>query len=675
MQEQSIARPHAETKEQVLEALASGNEGLSPDEAARRLDQYGENRLRESQRPSPLRRFLRQFNNVLIYVLLAAGVITVLLGHWLDAAVIFSVVVINALIGFIQEGRAERAMDSIRKLLVTRVRVIRQGESREIDAAELVPGDVVLLESGDRIPADLRILKARGLRADESSLTGESVPVDKGSDSVEGDAVLADRSSMLWSGTLVASGQVRAVVVATGENTELGRIRQATEDVESISTPLLKKIDQFGHQLTVVILTLAALVFILGVFWRDMAAAEMFLAAVSLAVAAIPEGLPAIITITLAMGVQIMARRQAIVRRLPAVETLGSVTVICSDKTGTLTRNEMTVRALATLGGEYPVSGSGYTAEGRLERPGEDDQALDKLLLGGCLCNEAGLERTEEGTRISGDPMEAALLVLAEKAQLDRSHCKREWPRTDAIPFESERRYMATLNHDHHGKGLILVKGAPELLLERCGQALAADGSRQALDVRDWQARQDAFAERGQRTLALAMKSVASDMTTLDESDIDEELILLGLIALEDPPRDEAIQAVADCHRAGIRVKMITGDHLGTALAIGRQLGIGDGQSGMNGKDFQSLDDDAVAEAAMNTDVFARFSPDDKLRLVRGLRSREQVTAMTGDGVNDAPALRSADVGVAMGQKGTAAAREASEIVLADDNFATIATA
>ncbi len=668
---------HALSPQEALERLETGLDGLNEGEVEKRRQRYGANRLPEPRRRGPLLRFLLQFHNVLIYVLMAAGVITLLLQHWVDAAVIFGVVVINALIGFIQEGRAEQAMNSIRRMLRTRANVHRDGERREVDAFELVPGDIVLLESGDRVPADLRLIKARGLRTDESSLTGESVPVDKQSDPVEEDTQLAEQSSMAWSGTLVAAGQARGVVVATGEQSEIGRISRATESVEDITTPLLKKIHQFGRQLTVVILVLAALTFSLGVWWREQAMAEMFFAAVGLAVAAIPEGLPAIITITLALGVQAMASRQAIVRRLPAVETLGSVTVICSDKTGTLTRNEMTVRGLRTAASQLEVSGAGYSADGSLKPVSgpNEDAAVQALLLAASLCNESELHDGEDGRSISGDPMEAALLVLTEKSEQDPRQLRRDWPRTDNIPFESERRYMASLHHDHKGHGRIFLKGAPELLLSLCEKALGPDGEPVDVATSDWEEALKTFSGQGQRTLALAMKTCDAGKSSLEESDVDAGLMLLGVVALEDPPRQEAIEAVRDCQRAGIRVKMITGDHLGTAMAIGRQMGIGDGRKGMSGSEFQKCRDEELVDVVGETDIYARFSPEDKLRLVRALREQKQVTAMTGDGVNDAPALRSADVGVAMGRKGTETAREASEIVLADDNFATIATA
>ena len=666
------------TTEKAHSLLQTPEQGLDDEEVLSRRDYYGENRLPEVRKRSVIRRFLVQFNNILIHVLIAAGLVTVALGEWLDASVIFGVVLINGIIGFIQEGKAEQAMESIRRMLSTRARVLRDGEHHEVDAAEIVPGDIILLESGDRVPADARLLAVKGLRTDESSLTGESVPVDKSTDPVEAGIAIADRLSMVWSGTLVTAGQGHALVTGTGEATELGRISQAAENAPELVTPLLRKIHQFGRQLTVLILALAALTYLAGTLWRGQPAAEMFFAAVSLAVAAIPEGLPAIITITLAIGVQAMARRNAIIRRLPAVETLGSVTVICSDKTGTLTRNEMTVRGIQTPSHAYAVTGAGYTREGDItaeSNPSGDDRALDDLLLAGILCNDSHLKDTDQGIRIAGDPMEAALLILGDKAELDTRQLRKHWTRTDYIPFESDTRYMATLNHDHADDARILVKGAPERILPMCRGVCLEDGGDGPIDARSWEEVVHNYARQGRRTLAFAMKRVDPQHTVLKQEDAEEGLVLLGLIALEDPPRDEAIKAVSECREAGIRVKMITGDHLGTALAIGEQLGLRNTRKGMTGADFQQLDEDGIAAAAVEIDVFARFSPENKLTLVQALQKNNQITAMTGDGVNDSPALRSADVGVAMGRGGTEAAREASEVVLADDNFATIAGA
>ncbi|MFZ3042830.1 MAG: cation-transporting P-type ATPase [Thiobacillus sp.] len=664
----------------TLTRLEAPREGLTPDQIDARRAQYGANRLPPAQRQPGWLRLLLQFNNVLIYVLLAAGVITALLGHWLDSGVIFGVVVVNALIGFIQEGRAEEALDAIRDMLSPHAIVTRAGERHEIPAEELVPGDIVHLASGDRVPADLRLISVKNLQVMEAALTGESLAVDKQVDPVEADAALGDRAGMAWSGTLVTHGQGAGVVVATGTATELGRISTLLATVEKLTTPLLKLMARFGQWLAGVILLLSALIFGFGVWGRDYPASDMFLAAVGLAVAAIPEGLPAIMTITLAIGVTRMAHRHAIIRRLPAVETLGAVSVICSDKTGTLTRNEMTVQTVIGADGVFAVSGSGYAPEGGFVRDGEraDPETyplLREVAHAAFLCNDAELRETAEGWQLTGDPTEGALLTLALKAGLDPRQTREALPRSDVIPFESEHRFMATLNHDHDGRGFIFLKGAPERVLALC-EAQRGAGGEAPLEAGFWHARMEEAAAQGIRLLALAVRHEAT--TTLNFSDIEDGgFTLLAVLGLADPPREEAIQAVATCRAAGIQVKMITGDHAATAQAIGKQLGLGGHSTGeavraVTGAEIETLDDAQLREVVAKTDIFARASPEHKLRLVEALQSLGHVTAMTGDGVNDAPALRRADVGVAMGQKGTEAAKEAAEMVLADDNFASI---
>ncbi|MBU1396332.1 MAG: cation-transporting P-type ATPase [Gammaproteobacteria bacterium] len=675
-------RWHSLPASDTLTRLEAPREGLSPDEVDARRAEFGPNRL-PPPRPQPAwQRLLLQFHNVLIYVLLAAGVITALLGHWLDSGVIFGVVIVNAVIGFIQEGRAEEALDAIRDMLSLHATVTRAGERHEIPAEELVPGDIVHLASGDRVPADLRLIDIKNLQVMEAALTGESLAVDKQVDPVEADAALGDRACMAWSGTLVTHGQGTGVVVATGTATELGRISTLLATVEKLTTPLLKLMARFGQWLAGVILLLSALIFGFGVWVRDYPASDMFLAAVGLAVAAIPEGLPAIMTITLAIGVTRMAHRNAIIRRLPAVETLGAVSVICSDKTGTLTRNEMTVQTVIGADAIFEVSGSGYAPEGGFAREGEraDPETyplLREVAHAAFLCNDAELRETAEGWQLTGDPTEGALLTLALKAGLDPRQTREALPRSDVIPFESEHRFMATLNHDHDGRGFIYLKGAPERVLALC-EAQRSAGGEAPLDPDFWHAHMEDAAAQGMRLLALAVRHETT--TTLNFSDIEDGgFTLLAVLGLADPPRDEAIQAVADCRAAGIQVKMITGDHAATAQAIGKQLGLGD-HSGeavraVTGADIETLDDAQLREVVAKTDIFARASPEHKLRLVEALQSLGHVTAMTGDGVNDAPALRRADVGVAMGQKGTEAAKEAAEMVLADDNFASIAHA
>ncbi len=669
---------HATPSDEVLGTLqVEAEHGLSADEAERRLDEYGPNRLRPPEREGPLKRFAKQFHNILIYILIVAGVVTGLLEHYLDSAVIFGVVLINAVIGYVQEGKAEKALDAIRGMLSPKALVLRDGERMTVPAESVVPGDIVLLEAGDRVPADVRILRGHNLRVDEAVLTGESVPVEKLDQPVAADAELGDRQSLAFSGTLVAYGRGQGVVVATGETTEIGKVSSLLADVQQITTPLLRQVDEFGRWLSAAIVALAALTFGVGYFFQDYTAIETFLAAVALAVAAIPEGLPAIMTITLAIGVQRMAGRNAIIRRLPAVETLGSVTTICSDKTGTLTRNEMTVRSVVTAEEEIEVTGVGYIPDGGFQRGGQefsagDDPVLQQMLQGVALCNEASVYHRNGDWRLEGDPTEGALLVAAIKGGLDRKELERAYPRVDVIPFESSYKFMVTLHHDHAGGGMLYMKGAPERVLAACTRERTADGDR-PLDRDRWQRILDDIASRGQRLLAVAVRETTPEHRELLFQDVEDGMVLLGVMGIIDPPRDEAIAAVATCHNAGIGVKMITGDHALTASAIGEQLGIRG--KPLVGHEIESMDDEELGRRCLETDVFARTTPVHKLRLVQALQSHGQVVSMTGDGVNDAPALKRADVGIAMGQKGTEAAKEASEMVLADDNFASIAHA
>ncbi len=672
---------HASDADAALRALGVSAEGLSAAQAQERLQQHGPNRLPAGKRRSPLLRLLLQFHNLLIYVLLASAVVSLMLGHAVDAGVILSVVLLNAVIGFIQEGRAEQALEAIRGMIDPKASVLRDGHRSTIAAEAIVPGDIVLLEAGDRVPADLRLLRARGLRIEEAVLTGESLAVEKGTDPVAADAALGDRAAMAFSGTLVASGQGIGVAVATGIGTELGRISALIGTVETLKTPLLRQMDGFARQLTWVILGVSALAFLFAMGVRDYALDDAFMTVIGLAVAAIPEGLPAIMTITLAIGVQRMAKRNAIIRRLPAVETLGSVSVICSDKTGTLTRNEMTASALVTAGGVFEVSGSGYAPEGGFSADGVDvapdsDRLLAGLVQAGLLCNDALVTQRDTGWLVDGDPMEGALVTLAMKAALDPALMRRQWPRTDEIPFDAQHRFMATLHHGHEQPDgrFILVKGAPERILEMCDQVRGLETDL-PIDRDQWHRHADALAAKGQRVLAFAVRNAAPDQQALTFDDVEGGLVLLGLVGFIDPPREEAVAAVADCHRAGIRVVMITGDHAVTAREIGRQLGLAEAPTVMTGQEVEQLDDEGLRRAVGETEVFARTTPEHKLRLVKALQAEGLVVAMTGDGVNDAPALKRADVGVAMGGKGTEAAKEASEMVLVDDNFASIAAA
>ena len=670
---------HALDVESVFREVASQVEGLTQDVASQRLDLYGPNRLPSLKKQAAWQRFLSHFHNILIYILLVAGVVTALLGHWVDASVILGVVVINAMIGFIQEGKAEKAMDAVRGMLSVEAMVLRNGARRSIPAENLVPGDMVFLQSGDKVPADLRIIKVKELRIEEAALTGESVPVEKSTEAVDEQSVTGDRKNMAYSGTLVTSGTASGVVVATGDATEIGRISAMLAHVEALTTPLLRKIEEFGRRLSVGIVTSTVLVFAFGVLVRGYSVNEMFLASVGLAVAAIPEGLPAVITITLAIGVQIMARRNAIIRRLPAVETLGSVTVICSDKTGTLTRNEMMVQTLVTAASTVQVSGAGYDPHGGFaiddkEIPVSDLPEIAELARAALLCNDARLEQTEEGWKIHGDPTEGALITLARKADLDSQLEEKRWPRTDVIPFESQHRFMATLHHDHAGHGFIYVKGAPERVLEMCAHQRVS-GEDRSFEHAYWVERIEAMANQGQRVLAVAFAAVDHDHQALRFQDVEGGLTMLGLLGIIDPPRKEAIESVRQCQAAGIRVKMITGDHVGTARAIGAQMGIGDGTRAMSGHEVETSDEQQLKAHVQEIEVFARTSPEHKLRLVQALQANHEVVAMTGDGVNDAPALKRADVGVAMGIKGTEVAKESAEMVLVDDNFVTIAHA
>ena len=665
--------------EQVLRALDTASGGLSTEEAVRRLEVHGPNRLRPPKPRSPALRFLLQFHNVLIYVLLASAAITAALGHAVDTGVILGVTIINAIVGFVQEGKAESALAAIRKMLSLRALVLRDGQRREIPAEDLVPGDWVLLQSGDKVPADLRLIETKNLRIQEAVLTGEAEAVEKTAAPVAAEAAIGDRTDMAYSGTLVSYGQGVGVVVATGEYTEIGRISMLLEQVESMTTPLLRQMAQFGRWLSAAIVLAAAATFLFGVFWRNQPADDMFMAAVALAVAAIPEGLPAIMTIILAIGVQRMARRNAIVRRLPAVETLGAVNVICSDKTGTLTRNEMTVQRVVTAERVFQVSGVGYAPIGGFSVNdasilAEEAADLQTIARAARLCNDAVLRDEGGEWRMEGDPTEGALLTLACKAGLDPVAEQERFHRMDSIPFESEHRFMATLHHDHYGHGIIYVKGAPERVLAMCADEQYSAGLR-PLRQDYWHERIEDLAAAGQRVLAVAFRYAPKTQRTLNFAEIEVGLTLLGLLGISDPPREEAIRAVRQTRQAGIRVKMITGDHGATAQAIAAQLGIGDGRTVLTGPELEALDDGALRKVVLETDVYARASPEHKLRLVAALQANHQIVAMTGDGVNDAPALKRADVGVAMGMKGTEAAKEASEIVLADDNFASIAHA
>ncbi len=669
----------------LLETDAS--RGLTHAEATQRLQRFGPNVLPLIRRHGPLIRFLLQFHHPLIYILLAATMITALLGEWVDSSVIFGVVLVNAIVGFIQESRAERALEALMSMVKTEATVLRDGEKHQISSSDVVPGDVVLLQSGDKVPADLRLISIRELQIDESALTGEPVPVVKEELLLPSDTVLADRLNLAYSGTLVTYGQGVGVVVGTGTITEMGRIHQLIGSAGNIATPLTKKIAYFSQILTVVILGLATVTFGIGM-WRGQLAVEMFMAAVALAVGAIPEGLPAAVTITLAIGVNRMARRHAIIRKLPAVETLGSTTVICSDKTGTLTENQMTVQAILAGGEEFKVSGTGYEPVGTIQRNGkaidlEKAPALRECLKAGVLCNDTELVDRDHQWTIVGDPTEGALLVAARKGGLDVKKASEHSPRIDVITFESQRQYMATLHHgtDDFPK-VVYIKGAMEKVLSLCTQELDPDGRERPCKSDTIYTYAHRVAEGGLRLLGLARGMVSPDTDKLVPDQLPSGLTWLGLQGMLDPPRPEAIQAVQTCQHAGIVVKMITGDHAVTASAIAQEIGLGRTTVPhgvmpriMTGSDLTACPLNQLPETADDTMVFARIAPEQKLRLVEALQARGHIVAMTGDGVNDAPALKQADIGVAMGRGGTEVAKEAADMILTNDNFASIEAA
>jgi magnesium-transporting ATPase (P-type) len=672
---------HALATAEVVEKLgANPDAGLSAAEAAKRLGKHGPNKLPAGKKQTPFMRFMLQFHNVLVYVLIGAGVLKLVFGLWLDASVIFAVVFLNSLLGFVQEGKAAEALESIGRMLSSEARAIRDGVTRMIEAETLVPGDVVLLESGDKVPADLRLIEVKNLRTEEAALTGESVPADKTTDAVATEATVGDRESMVFSGTMVVSGRATGVVVATGSHTELGRINAMLAGVNALETPLILQIKGLGYRIAAAIGIVAVVVSAFARFVRGMEFVEVFQAVTGIAVSVIPEGLPAIITITLAIGVQRMAQRNAIIRRLPAVETLGSVSRICSDKTGTLTLMEMMVVSAVTAEAGYKVSGNGYAPEGEITRddqPAGQDPVLQLVGRVSMLCNDAEIHQQDGVWKVEGDPTEGALYPFANKLGMERAAEQAAYKRIDSIPFESEHRFMATLHEDGAGKRMLLVKGAPEVILEHCSHQQLQNGDIAPIDRDHFGKASDQLAGQGERVLGIAWLENPDGLNvgSLAAADLPRDLVLLGLIGLLDPPRKEAIEAVKECHDGGIRVTMITGDHKITAAAIAGMLGIGDGKTAMEGVEVEKLDPEELRERVKTVDVFARSSPEHKLRLVEAIQANGQIVAMTGDGVNDAPALKKADIGVAMGIKGTEVTKEAAEMVLADDNFASISAA
>ncbi|WP_449417723.1 cation-translocating P-type ATPase [Phormidium nigroviride] len=657
--------------------------GLSEAEVAERQKLYGFNEIKGKAGKSPIIRFLMEFNQPLIYILLVAGIVTLLLKDWVDAGVILGVMLINAVIGFVQESKAENAIAALATSVTTEATMIRDGQKVRLNSRELVPGDLVLLASGDKVPADVRLVNVRDLQVSESALTGESVPVQKATEPVAPETVLADRSNMAYAGSLVTFGQARGIVVAIANQTETGRISQLMDQSTALETPLTRKIEQFSKSLLYVILGLSAFMFAVvmgkGGTWTD-----GFKTAVALAVSAIPEGLPAVVTVTLALGVERMAKQHAIIRKLPAVETLGSTTVICSDKTGTLTENQMTVQAIYAGGSSYTVSGVGYLESGSIlqnDRPVEVSQfpILQECLQCGLLCNDSHLQEQEGQLSVAGDPTEGALIVSAQKAGLTLQELEQEQPRLDTIPFESQFQYMATLHQQRElgDRHRIYVKGSAESILQQCDRQIDADGQNIDLNLEEIEQVVDRMASQGLRVLAFAKKEISAQKQGIDREDIDNNLVFLGLQGMIDPPRAEAIAAVRVCQSVGIQVKMITGDHALTAAAIAHKMGLSQEADALvfTGKQLAEMDDRELANAVEASNVFARVAPEQKLRLVEALQSKGEIVAMTGDGVNDAPALKQADIGIAMGITGTEVAKEAADMVLTDDNFASIEAA
>ncbi len=674
-----------EIREAIATLETNLDKGLSSAAVKQRLAEFGTNELTAKKGKPWWLKFLLQFNQPLLIILLCAGLVKALSGSFVNAGVIWGVTTTNAIIGFIQESKAEGAIAALAKAITTETTILRNGQKIRVPSQELVPGDVVFLVSGDKVPADLRLVQVKNLQIDESALTGESVAVEKDTQSLKAETPLAERKNMAYAGGFVTFGQAIGIVVATGNNTETGRISQLMEQHTSLSTPLTRKFDKFSNNWLRVVLGLASLTFVVGLSYRGWR--EALEAAVTLTVSAIPEGLPAVVTVTLAIGVSRMAKRHAIIRKLPAVETLGSATVICSDKTGTLTENQMTVQAIYAGGHQYTVAGVGYAPEGEIFRDEKPvnlntEKGLQECLIAGLLCNDSHLEKKNHRWVVVGDPTEGALIASAQKVGFSQSRLANEMPRLDAIPFESDYQYMATLHETPRGK-TIYVKGSVESILKRCTLILNTDGKPRPMDCVETlrqttiEREVNIMARQGLRVLALAKKPMSDEQITVDHPDIDTGLIFLGLQGMIDPPRESAIKAVQACQEAGIQVKMITGDHAVTAQAIARRMGMSKNGSvlAFSGAELAQMDKEELAHVAEEGVVFARVAPEQKLRLVEALQSKGEVVAMTGDGVNDAPALKQADIGIAMGGAGTEVAKEASDMLLTDDNFASIEAA
>ena len=678
---------HLLTENEVIERWSSNQKtGLDHTEAEQRLEEYGPNAITSQRRQSAILRFFLQFHQPLIYILIVSGIITALLQEWVDSAVIFGVVLANALVGYIQESKAVSALDALAKTMSSQATVLRQGIKIQLDSASIVPGDIVLLEPGDKVPADMRILDEKGLQIDESALTGESLPVEKSIQPLTAETVLADRMNMAYATTLVTHGQSKGIVVATGDLTEVGRISRLMSSTQELETPLTRKITAFSQLLMYTILSLTGVTVIVGLI-RGQGMFDMFMAAVALAVGAIPEGLPAAVTITLAIGVARMAKRRAIIRKLPAVETLGSTTIICSDKTGTLTENRMTVQSIIAADQTYEVTETGYDpTEGKIMFQGRqvdvsDHPALKACLEAGMLCNDSALAKEDGQWKVQGDPTEGAMLVAAGKGGIPLHF--NEHDRIDSIPFESEHQFMATLySTEQSGGKKMYVKGSLEVILAACSSQMEKNGKAAQLEKKSIQEYAEELASQGLRILALAEKTLSGSTERIHHSDAQADLTFIGLQGMMDPPRKEAFTSVKSCLQAGIQVKMITGDHALTATAIAEKIGLIHSAEEserdslvISGRELEQLSDQELAETASRISVFSRTSPEQKLRLVKALQANDDIVAMTGDGVNDAPALKQADIGVAMGFNGTEVAKEAADMVLTDDNFHSIKAA
>jgi len=666
---------HLVTYDKVLEMLNTSSEGLSSAEAAKRQKEIGFNILQTQRRENAFKVLLKQFLNPLIYILLAATILAVIMGKITDAIVVFSVIVINAIIGFIQEFQAGKAIQGLIKLMPENATVMRDGEQVTIPASDLVPGDYVLLQAGDKISADMRLTFVKNMQCNESILTGESFPVEKSIQISNEDAGVSDRRCIAYSGTLVTSGTAEGVVVSTGLDTEIGKISKLLQTTTTVKSPLTKSLDKIARGITYTILLVCILVFLIGIF-RDYSLIDALLSAITIAVAAIPEGLPAIITITAAIGIMRMAKRKAIIRHLPAVETLGSTTVICSDKTGTLTLNEMTVQVIWTGKQKFITTGAGINPHGKIinsvtgEEAKEDE--IGELMRSAALCNDSTLRNNEDNWDAVGDPTEVALIVAAARFGINEDHLREEWPRLDELPFDSEKKIMVTLHQSPLKKKIFYLKGAPESVIPILKKPETSSGD---IALEYLRAESLQFARTGMRVLAFASRKLPDEHSALIADEDLREFDFLGIMAMSDPPRLEVKKAIDSCHHAGITVKMITGDHPATASAIGRELGLRNADLVITGNELQKMSLTQLAEAVKNTNIFARVSPEDKLNLVKALQVHGEVVAMTGDGVNDAPALKRADIGVAMGIVGTAVAKEAADMVLANDNFNSIVAA